>query len=75
MYIYIYACEKNQIYIFMHVTNQVYIFINIINLSIQIYTCKTQLDLPRVRLNSCLARLIPFIPVPFRPFRPFFPVF
>ena len=60
----------------MHVTYQVYTFINIINLSIQIYPYKTKLDLPRVRLNSrlnsCLARLIQFISVPFRPFRPFF---
>ena len=60
----------------MHVTYQVYTFINIINLSIQIYPYKTELDLPRVRLNShlnsCLAHLIPFISVPFRPFRPFF---
>jgi len=57
----------------------VYTFINIINLSIQIYSYKTKLDLPRVRLNShlnsCLARLILFISVPFRPFRPFFPFF
>ena len=56
----------------MHVTNQVYIFINIINLSIQIYAYKTQLDLPCVRLNNrlnnCLPRLILFISVPFRPF-------
>ena len=56
-----------------------YTFINIINLSIQIYLYKTELDLPRIRLNSrlnsCLARLILFISVPFRPFRPFFPVF
>ena len=74
-----YACKKNQIYIFMHVTYQVYIFINIINLSIQIYPYKTKLDLPRVRLNSrlnsCLARLMLFISVPFRPFRPFFSFF
>ena len=46
----------------MHVTYQVYIFINIINLSIQIYLYKTELDLPRVRLNShlntCLSRLM-----------------
>ena len=59
----------------MHVTYQVYTFINIINLSIQIYSYKTELDLPRVRLNgrldSCLARLILFISVPFRLFRPF----
>ena len=63
----------------MHVTYQVYTFINIINLSIQIYPYKTELDLPRVRLNSrlnnCLARLMLFISVPFRPFRPFFPFF
>ena len=63
----------------MHITYQVYTFINIINLSIQIYPYKTELDLPRVRLNnrlnSYLARLIPFISVPFRPFRPFFPFF
>ena len=63
----------------MHVTYQVYIFINIINLSIQIYPYKTELDLPRVRLNgrlnSCLAHLMLFISVPFRPFRPFFPFF
>ena len=63
----------------MHVTYQVYTFINIINLSIQIYPYKTELDLPRVRLNSrlnsCLARLIQFISVPFRPFRPFSPFF
>ena len=63
----------------MHVTYQVYTFINIINLSIQIYPYKTELDLPRVRLNSrlnsCLARLIQFISVPFRLFRPFFPFF
>ena len=59
----------------MHVTYQVYTFINIINLSIQIYPYKTKLDLPRVRLNSCLARLMLFISVPFRPFRPFFPFF
>ena len=52
-----------------------YTFINIINLSIQIYPYKTELDLPRVCLNSCLARLILFISVPFRPFRPFFPPF
>ena len=60
----------------MHVTYQVYTFINIINLSIQIYPYKTELDLPRVRLNnrlnSCLARLMLFISVPFRPFRPLF---
>ena len=60
----------------MHVTYQVYTFINIINLSIQIYPYKTELDLPRVRLNSrlnnCLARLMLFISVPFRPFFPFF---
>jgi len=60
----------------MHVTYQVYTFINIINLSIQIYPYKTELDLPRVRLNNrlnnCLARLIQFISIPFRPFRPFF---
>ena len=60
----------------MHVTYQVYTFINIINLSIQIYPYKTELDLPRVRLNnrlnSCLAHLILFISVPFRPFRPIF---
>ena len=63
----------------MHVIYQVYTFINIINLSIQIYPYKTKLDLPRVRLNgrlnSCLARLMLFIFVPFRPFRPFFPIF
>ena len=63
----------------MNVTYQVYTFINIINLSIQIYPYKTELDLPRVRLssrlNNCLARLILFISVPFRPFRPFFPFF
>ena len=56
----------------MHVTYQVYTFINIINLSLQIYPYKTELDLPRVRLNSrlnsCLARLIMFISVPFRLF-------
>ena len=77
--IYIYACEKNQIEIFMHVTYQVYTFINIINLSIQIDPYKTELDLPRIclngHLNSCLARLMPFISVPFRPFRSFFPFF
>jgi len=60
----------------MHVTYQVYTFINIINLSIQIYPYKTELDLPRVRLNgrlnSRLARLMMFISVPFRPFFPFF---
>ena len=60
----------------MHVTYQVYTFINIINLSIQIYPYKTELDLPRVRLNgrlnSCLARLMLFISIPFRPFRHFF---
>ena len=60
----------------MHVTYQVYIFINIINLSIQIYPYKTELDLPRVRLNdrlnSCLARSMLFISVPFRPFFSFF---
>ena len=60
----------------MHVTYQVYTFINIINLSIQIYPYKTELDLPRVglnsRLNNCLARLMLFISVSFRPFRPFF---
>ena len=54
----------------MHVTYQVYTFINIINLSIQIYPYETELDLPRVRLNSrlnsCLARLMLFISVPFR---------
>ena len=58
----------------MHVTYQVYTFINIINLSIQIYSYKTELDLPHVRLNSrlnsCSARLMLF-----RPFRPFFPFF
>ena len=63
----------------MYVTYQVYTFINIINLSIQIYPYKTELDLPRVRLNSrlnsYLARLIQFISVPFRLFRPFFPFF
>ena len=63
----------------MHVTYQVYTFINIINLSIQIYPYKTELDLPRVRLNSrlnsCLANLMLFISVPFRSFRPFFPFF
>ena len=63
----------------MHVTYQVYIFINIINLSIQIYPYKTELDLPRVRLNTHLnnrwARLMLFISVPFRPFRPFFSFF
>ena len=56
----------------MHVTYQVYTFINIINLSIQIYPYKTELDLPCVRLNNrlnrCLAHLIQFISVPFRPF-------
>ena len=60
----------------MHVTYQVYTFINTINLSIQIYPHKTKLDLPRVRLNgrlnSCLARLMLFISVPFRPFFPIF---
>ena len=60
----------------MHVTYQVYTFINIINLSIQIYPYKTELDLPRVRLNgrlnSCLARLMLFISIPFRPFFSFF---
>ena len=60
----------------MHVTYQVYTIINIINLSIQIYPYKTELDLPRVRLNgrlnSCLVRLMLFISVPFRPFSPFF---
>ena len=60
----------------MHVTYQVYTFINIINLSIQIYPYKTELDLSRVRLNnrlnSCLAHLILFISVLFRPLRPFF---
>ena len=55
----------------MQVTYQVYIFINIINLSIQIYPYKTELDLARARLNSCLARLMLFISVPFRPFKPF----
>ena len=63
----------------MHITYQVYTFINIINLSIQIYPYKTELDLPRVRLNgrlnSRLARLMLFISVPFRLFKPFFPVF
>ena len=63
----------------MHVTYQVYTFINIINLSIQIYLYKTDLDLPRVRLNghlnSCLARLMLFISVLFRPFMSFFPFF
>ena len=63
----------------MHVTYQVYTFINIINLSIQIYPYKTELDLPRVclnnRLNNCLACLILFISVPFRLFRPFFSIF
>ena len=63
----------------MHVTYQVYTFINIINLSMEIYPYKTELDLPRVRLNSrlnnCLARLIKFISVSFRPFRPFSPFF
>ena len=48
----------------MDVTYQVYTFINIINLSIQIYPYKTELDLPRVRINSCLksclARLMLF---------------
>ena len=56
-----------------------YTFINKINLSIQIYPYKTGLDLPRVhlnsRLNSCLARLMLFISVPFRPFRPFLKFF
>ena len=56
-----------------------YTFINIINLSIRIYPYKIELDLPRVRLNgrlnSCLARLMLFISVPFRPFRSFFPFF
>ena len=74
--IYIYACEKNQILIYMHVTYQLYRFINIINLSIQIYPYKTELDLPCVRLNgclnNCLDRLMMFISVPFRPFFPFF---
>ena len=60
----------------MHVTYQVYTFINIINLSIQIYPYKTELDLSHVRLNSrlksCLAPLMLFISIPFRPFRPFF---
>jgi len=60
----------------MHVTYQVYTFINIINLSIQIYPYKIELDLPHVRLNgrlnSCLAHLMLFISVPFRPFFPFF---
>ena len=60
----------------MHVTYQVYIFINIINLSIQIYPYKTELDLPRVRLNdrlnSCLAHLMLFISILFRPFFLFF---
>ena len=60
----------------MHVTYQVYTFINIINLSIQIYPYKIELDLPRVRLNgrlnSCLVRLMLFISVLFRPFFPFF---
>ena len=56
----------------MHVTYQVYTFINIINLSIQIYPYRTKLDLPRVHLNSRLARLMLFISVPFRPFPPFF---
>jgi hypothetical protein len=64
---------------FMDVTNQVYIFINIITLNIQIYTYKTQLDLPRVglnsHLNSCLACLILFISIPFTPFTPFFTFF
>ena len=59
----------------MHVTYQMYTFINIINLSIQIYPYKTELDLPHVYLNSCLARLMLFIFVPFRPFRPFSPFF
>jgi hypothetical protein len=66
--IHIYACNKSSVHIYKYN-----------NLSIQIYTCKTQLDLTRVRLNSrlnsCLVRLIPFIPVPFRLFKPFFPVF
>ena len=60
----------------MHVTYHVYTFINIINLSIQIYPYKTELNLPRVRLNgrlnNCLARLMLFISVLFRPFFPFF---
>ena len=60
----------------MHETYHVHTFINITNLSIQIYPYETELDLPRVRLNgrlnSCLARLMLFISVPFRPF---FPVF
>ena len=60
----------------MHVIYQVYTFINIINLSIQIYPYKTELDLPQVRLNgrlnSCLARLMLFISVLFRPFFLFF---
>ena len=51
----------------MHVTYQVYIYIDIINLRIQIYPYKTELDLPRVRLNDrlncCLARLMLFISV------------
>ena len=60
----------------MYVTYQVYTFINIINLSIQIYPYKTKLDLPRVRLNSCLnsclVRLMLFISILFRPFFLFF---
>ena len=37
---------------YRYLTYQVYTFINIINLSIQIYPYKTELDLPRVRLNK-----------------------
>jgi len=49
---------------------------NMVDLSIRIYACKIQLDLLDVRLNGRLnirlARLIPFISVPFRPFSPVF---
>lgn len=37
----------------------------------QIYSCKTQMDLPGVRLNNHLARLIPFTSIPIRQFRSF----
>ena len=63
----IYACNISSVHIYKY------------NKLIQIYPYKTELDLSRVRLNgclnSCLARLMLFISVPFRPFRPFFPFF
>ena len=64
----IYACNISNVHIYKYN-----------NLSIRIYPYKTELDLPRVRLdsrlNNRLAHLMLFISVPFRPFMPFFPVF